>query len=206
MKDYKKFPSSQFIIRWATVVVVVGAMTCLSFYVINQYNRQNELFTVHLQEMVQYASLPFKLAQLEKQEVSTELLVPVYGVQLSQIVDTWGTARSAGRTHEGTDIFADSGTPVFSMTNGYVTRIGFGELGGNYVFVTGPGGVRYYYAHLYRLPIGLKVGSFVTTDTVLGFVGQTGNAETTPPHLHLGVYKRPGGAQNPYPLLVDREW
>ncbi len=139
-----------------------------------------------------------------------ELLLPVEGVTMSQVSDTWGAARSEGRTHEGTDIFAPEGTPVYSATPGYVYRIGQNPYGGNVVIVMGGAGVRYYYAHLSGFAEGLEEGRYVTSETVLGFVGTTGNAAATPPHLHFGVYPGPyetcaWEAENPYQLLVDRE-
>lgn len=145
-------------------------------------------------------------------ERDTEVLVPVEGVDLSQISDTWGAARSEGRSHEGTDIFAAEGTPVYSATSGYVQRIGSNPAGGNIVSVIGGGGVRYYYAHLSGFAEALEEGQYVTPETLLGYVGNTGNAVDTPPHLHLGIYAGASyltcnwDAENPYPLLVDREW
>ena len=73
------------------------------------------------------------------------------------------------------------------------------------------GGYRYYYAHLSNYADDLREGQFVTTDTLLGYVGNTGNAVTTPPHLHLGIYTSEPGrcdwdAINPLPLLVERDW
>ena len=132
--------------------------------------------------------------------------MPVEGVYLSQVSDTWGAARSEGRTHEGVDIFARAGTPVYSATGGYVEWFGPYGVGGNTVTVVGGGGVRYYYAHLSRYAEGLTNGQAVTPDTRLGYVGNTGNALTTPPHLHFGVYTGFWDAENPYPLLVDRQW
>ena len=144
-------------------------------------------------------------------ERDAELLMPVEGVTLSQVGDTWGAARSEGRSHEGTDIFAAEGTPVYAAAPGYVYRIGDNPYGGLVVTVVGGGGVRYYYAHLSAFDENLQEGQYVTPETVLGYVGNTGNAATTPPHLHLGVYGGPYGtcdwvAENPYGLLVDREW
>ena len=200
-----RYPYFYICFRWVVILVVIVGCGWLSLYVIAEYNDQTKSVSEQLQQVVELASLPYKLSQLADQEQVTELPVPVYGVSLTQIADTWGAARSEDRTHEGVDIFAERGTPVFSSTQGYVTRVGFGERGGNFVFVSGPGNVRYYYAHLDRIADGMRVGTPVTTDTVLGFVGTTGNAETTPPHLHMGMYQRPGGAMNPYPLLVDRQ-
>lgn len=91
---------------------------------------------------------------------------------------------------------------MYAATKGYVVRVGENNLGGTIVFTMGPGGVRYYYAHLDAVANGIQHGSEVTTDTVLGFVGDSGNASGTPPHLHFGVYDN--GPQNPYQLLVDR--
>ena len=67
----------------------------------------------------------------------------------------------------------------------------------------GAGGRVYYYAHLEAYAPHLAEGDYVTTQTLLGYVGTTGNAAGTPPHLHFGVYQ-PGGAMNPLPLLNDR--
>ena len=91
--------------------------------------------------------------------------MPVEGVTLSQVSDTWGAARSEGRTHEGVDIFAEAGTPVYSATSGYVEWFGPYGVGGNTVTVVGAGGVRYYYAHLSGYAEGLTNGQAVTPDT-----------------------------------------
>ena len=95
-------------------------------------------------------------------ERDAELLMPVEGVTLSQVGDTWGAARSEGRSHEGTDIFAPEGTPVYSATPGYVYRIGQNPYGGNVVVVMGGAGVRYYYAHLSGFAEDLEEGQYVT--------------------------------------------
>jgi murein DD-endopeptidase MepM/ murein hydrolase activator NlpD len=127
----------------------------------------------------------------------------VRGVRVRQVANTWGAERSEGRRHEGQDIFAPKGTPVYSATEGYVWRVGQNRLGGNVVYVVGAGGRGYYYAHLDAFAPEISAGDYVTPETVLGYVGTTGNAAGTPPHLHFGVYA-PGGAINPLPLLVDR--
>lgn len=125
--------------------------------------------------------------------------VPVRGVSREQLRDTWQAARSGGRKHEGIDIFAPRGTPVHSATEGIVMRVGTNRLGGQVVWVLGPGGQRHYYAHLDRFA-DIGRGARVRAGTVLGYVGSTGNAAGTPPHLHYGIYG-PGGAINPYPVL-----
>jgi len=127
------------------------------------------------------------------------LPVPVAGVRPSGLVDTWGGARGQGRRHEGIDIFARRGTPVLSSTEGVVVRVGTNRLGGQVVWVLGPGGQRHYYAHLERYG-DVHAGMRVAPGKVLGYVGTTGNAAGTPPHLHYGIYVT-GGAINPYPFL-----
>jgi len=144
-----------------------------------------------------------RVAQLYTQEPDAKIAMPLQEVTKKQIADTWGAPRGTGRRHEGQDIFAPKGTPVLSATNGYVYRIGENNLGGQTVSVISKGGRVYYYAHLNAYAPGLEVGDRVSTRTVLGFVGTTGNAQGTPPHLHFGVYTFTG-AINPLPLLRDR--
>jgi murein DD-endopeptidase MepM/ murein hydrolase activator NlpD len=123
----------------------------------------------------------------------------VAGVTPAQLADTWGGARSGGRRHEGIDIFAKRGTPVLPSTEGIVLRVGTNRLGGQVVWVLGPGGQRHYYAHLDRYG-DVRAGMRVAPGAVLGYVGNTGNAAHTPSHLHYGIYGL-GGAVNPYPFL-----
>lgn len=146
--------------------------------------------------------LPYKLVRLSAEEPDIELIIPIEDLKLRSISDSWGAPRSGGRTHEGIDMFAKRGTPVYSATYGYVVYAGNNPLGGNVIFILGRGGVRYYYAHLDSFAEGVSPGKEVSTSTLIGFVGNTGNAERTPPHLHFGMYKN--GAQNPYSLLVPR--
>ncbi|MEF2279554.1 M23 family metallopeptidase [Deinococcus sp. YIM 134068] len=117
------------------------------------------------------------------------------------LTDTWGAARSQGRRHEGIDIFARRGTPIRATTRGFVLNIGENRLGGRTVMVLGPGGQRHYYAHLERYP-DLAEGDWIEAGTVVGYVGDSGNAQGTPPHLHYGIYAG-GGAINPYPFLQE---
>lgn len=116
-----------------------------------------------------------------------------------RLVDTWGAPRAGGRRHEGIDIFAPQGTPVVSTTRGMVTEVGTNTLGGQVIWVLGPGLESHYYAHLDRFG-DVHPGDLVDAGDVLGFVGRTGNARGTPFHLHYGIYHH-GKAANPYPRL-----
>ena len=141
--------------------------------------------------------------KLYTQPPDTRLAMPLEDVRKKEIADTWQAARGDGRKHEGQDIFAPRGTPILSATSGYIYNIGENNLGGQTVSVVGAGGRIYYYAHLDSYARGIQIGDRVTTHTVLGYVGTTGNAQGTPPHLHFGVYT-PSGAIDPLPMLTDR--
>ncbi|HET6889779.1 MAG TPA: M23 family metallopeptidase [Pyrinomonadaceae bacterium] len=144
-----------------------------------------------------------RVARLFTQDPPARIAMPVQDVQKKQIIDTWHAPRGADRLHEGQDIFAPRGTPVYSATKGYIYNVGENNLGGQTVSVAGAGGRFYYYAHLDSYAPHVEEGDYVTPQTVLGYVGTTGNAQGTPPHLHFGIYT-PAGPTNPLPLLTDR--
>ncbi len=147
-------------------------------------------------------SSPFRIARLLSQRPDSSVAMPVVGAHIRGVANTWNAPR-VGHRHQGQDIFARRGTPVLSGTDGVVVRLSQAGIGGNAVSVLGAGGRIYYYAHLLRFAPGIAPGSPVNLDTLLGYVGNTGNARTTPPHLHFGIYG-PNGAINPLPLLADR--
>lgn len=110
--------------------------------------------------------------------------------------DTWGASRSGGRRHEGVDMLAPSGTPIFAVTSGYATFKGT-RLGGNSVSLSGDDGTRYFYAHL----SGFEGSSRrVAQGEVIGYNGDTGNARGVP-HLHFEVHPGGGSAINPTPTV-----
>ena len=138
--------------------------------------------------------------QLARMPPPDTLSMPVRDVQAARIADTFGAPRGADRQHEGVDIFAPRGTDVLSATPGIVTAIRDTGLGGRQVWVLGPARQRHYYAHLDDWAPGLAAGDLVMPGSLLGSVGDTGNARGTPPHLHYGVYGA-DGAYDPLPLL-----
>jgi len=144
-----------------------------------------------------------RIAHLYFEKPEARISMPLVDVSKNQIANTWHAPRGTDRLHEGQDIFAPRGTPIYSSTKGYVYKIGENNLGGQTVSVIGAGGRVYYYAHLDSYAPGLAVGDYVTPQRVLGYVGTTGNAQGTPPHLHFGIYTS-SGAINPLPLLADR--
>ena len=119
--------------------------------------------------------------------------------------DTFGAPRMFGTSyahlHQGTDIFAASGTPLVAVERGVVIRMGSDVLGGTKLWLVGASGTRYYYAHLRGFAEGLVDNTVVTAGQLVGYVGNTGNALTTPAHLHFEVHPAGGPPVNPYPLL-----
>lgn len=144
----------------------------------------------------------WRQARLLAADPPSRLPVPVDGVHPSDLIDTWGDARSGGRRHEGIDIFASRRTPVRSATEGIVARRGGNPLGGRTVTILGPAGWRHYYAHLEHYA-GHGRGDWVEAGEVIGFVGTSGNAPDHAPHLHYAVFAG-GSAVNPYPLLSGK--
>jgi murein DD-endopeptidase MepM/ murein hydrolase activator NlpD len=124
------------------------------------------------------------------------IICPVAGS--SAYSDTYGAARSGGRSHQGVDLIARTGTPLVAVVSGSV-QFKQNSLGGNAVWLAGDDGNRYYYAHLSSFE-GSSRG--VSQGEVIGYVGDTGNASGTP-HLHFEVHPGGGAAVNPYPWVVN---
>ena len=116
--------------------------------------------------------------------------------------DTWQAPRSGGRSHEGVDIIAKSGTPLYAVANGTITRIFLdrpGSLGGNAVRLTAADGTYFHYAHLSAFADGAGLGATVVAGQVIGYVGSTGSSST--PHLHFEYHPGGGAAVNPFPVI-----
>ena len=138
-----------------------------------------------------------------RQRAVATLEFPVRGVSARAVQSVFGDARDGGaRSHQGVDIFAPRGTPAVAATDGWVTRVTTNRLGGNVVWLWDPErGQALYYAHLDQQEV--SVGARVKTGDVIGRVGNTGNARTTSPHLHFGIYRPIEGAINPLPFICD---
>ena len=137
------------------------------------------------------------------------LLVPVAGIDPSQLRNTYDDSRSGGRRHDAIDIHAPRGTPVLATTDGTIIKLHSGARGGLSLYqMDDDGRTRYYYAHLDRYAEGMREGVRVRRGDVIGYVGDTGNAQPGDYHLHFSVARLStpsrwwtGENLNPYHLL-----
>lgn len=137
------------------------------------------------------------------------LVLPVQGIDIADIHDTFGDARGSERRHEALDIMAPAGTPVLAVADGTIEKLFTSDAGGLTIYQFEPSGqFSYYYAHLQAYAPGLVEGAQVKRGDVLGTVGSTGNADPAAPHLHFAIFRLTparewwtGEPVNPYPLL-----
>jgi murein DD-endopeptidase MepM/ murein hydrolase activator NlpD len=113
---------------------------------------------------------------------------PVYGP--SSFTDTFGAFRGdvAGNWHHGDDIFAPLGAPLLACADGFVFSVGWNDVGGNRLWLRDEQGNEFYYAHLSAFTPLAQNGRRVKAGDVLGFVGNSGDAQGTPTHLHFEVH------------------
>lgn len=140
------------------------------------------------------------------------LLMPVAGIPPESLTDMFDHARG-GRKHEAIDIMAARGTPVFAVDDGKLAKLFNSVPGGLTVYQFDPQGqLTYYYAHLDRYADGLKEGMPVRRGDLIGYVGSTGNANPSGPHLHFAVFRLgpeqqwwKGEPVNPYMALRNSQ-
>ncbi len=134
---------------------------------------------------------------------------PVYGA--SSYTDDFAAARDSTGWHHGTDIFAPTGVPVLAVTDGELFKVGWNSLGGHRLWLRDDSGNEYYYAHLSAYSPLAFDGARVSAGDVIAFVGKTGEAKTTPAHLHFEIHPEAllslgyDGVVNPYEFLQSWE-
>jgi murein DD-endopeptidase MepM/ murein hydrolase activator NlpD len=111
---------------------------------------------------------------------------PVYGP--SSFTDSFGAPRADVSWHHGDDIFAPLGAPVLACADGTVFSVGWNTIGGNRLWLRDAQGNEFYYAHLSAYSPLARNGNHVKAGEVLGFVGNTGDAQGTPYHLHFEIH------------------
>jgi peptidoglycan LD-endopeptidase LytH len=137
------------------------------------------------------------------------LLVPVDGIDVRQLADTFDQPRGTERHHEALDIMAAKGTRVVATADGKIVKLFTSKPGGLTVYQFDPTEkYAYYYAHLDRYAEGLQEGATIKRGDLIGYVGVTGNSDPNAPHLHFAVFELTpekqwwkGTPVNPYPLL-----
>ena len=184
-------PKPTFISRAIGVLIKAAVLLMLLFIV-------DKLLPSISQQTQSFVMAKWQQLSLLQQPLPTENSLP-NPLPKQHLTDTWGAARSQGRSHEGIDIFAERGTPIQATTQGIISKVGENTLGGRVVVVIGPGGAGHYYAHLEDYA-DISPNDWVNAGDTIGYVGDSGNAKGTSPHVHYGIYIN-GSAVNPYPLL-----
>lgn len=142
------------------------------------------------------------------------LAIPVAGVKPTDLIDTFTQARAGGaRVHDAIDIMAAEGTPVVAAAPGTVEKLFFSRGGGGTSAYIRSDDQRwiYYYAHLSAYAPGLHEGQRLLRGAPVGYVGHSGNASPSGPHLHMAINRMNPGDKwyqgrpiNPYPLLAGK--
>ena len=191
--------------RWVNTVLATAAITSAFWVILGGW-----FHYAHLrggERPVQPSPGPVSGAQ----PLPSGLIIPVIGVNSSQLTDTFTQARAGGqRVHDAIDIMAAEGTPVIAAAAGRVEKLFLSHDGGNTAYVrSSDGRAMFYYAHLQGYGPGLVEGALIARGAPIGRVGHTGNASPDAPHLHFAITLiRPGAGWseggtviNPYPLL-----
>lgn len=164
-----------------------------------------------------FSSMPAASAAPETDEDTFVLTVFPHDTAAVNFWDSWGARRSGGRSHEGTDIMSPRGTEILAAADGMVTDLGSQRLSGYFIRLDHGDGWSTTYMHLNNDTVGtdddsgglwtavhptISIGTEVKAGDVIGYVGDSGNAEHTQPHTHFEV-KKDGEKVNPYPYLLD---
>ena len=129
-----------------------------------------------------------------------EFVFPVAGS--ATFTNDWLYPRPGGRYHQGIDLFAALGTPLVAVADGSLFNVGYNGLGGWRLWVRDRAGNSFYYAHLSAYAPAASEGARVARGTVLGYVGDSGDAQGTSPHVHFEIRPRGGGPVPPYPIVT----
>ena len=142
---------------------------------------------------------------------NNNILIPVQGVRKADLIDTYTQAREGNRIHNAIDIIAPLGTPVIAAADGEIIKFFDSERGGITIYqASSDETLVYYYAHLQKRAENILEKQFVRQGTIIGYVGDTGNAGAGNFHLHFSIAKTDdptkfsGGIEiNPYPILMN---
>lgn len=162
------------------------------------------------------AASPARSARAHDSGLPFEVAFP-QEVEKTTFSNTWGARRSGGRRHQGTDLMAEKMSEVYAAASGTVTHIAESGRPGRYMIIAHGDGWESYYIHLnddtpgtddgradwgFTIASGIEVGSWVEAGQLIGFVGDSGNAEGSGSHTHF-EFRRNGRAVNPYHALAE---
>jgi murein DD-endopeptidase MepM/ murein hydrolase activator NlpD len=174
--------------------------------------------TVALAVLTAVAVLPAAPAHASGSDAADDFVIKAFPHETALVgfSDTWGAKRSGGRRHEGTDIMSPKGSWIVAVDDGIVERLEWNRLSGWHIMIRHADSWTSHYLHLNNDTTGtddgqggpetafaeaLEVGAFVKAGEVIGFVGDSGNAEDTGSHTHFELHVD-GRKVNPYPYLV----
>lgn len=155
---------------------------------------------------------PFQLVSSPNLDLLPEMASPLENLGLHELGDSFAAMRMGRLRHNAIDIMRPLGDPLLAVVDGVVEKLHNSRLGGITLYlVDKEKRFRFYYAHLERYADGIEEGIEVQKGDVLGFVGKTGNAKWTDPHLHFqvmtteatGSWWKAAEVLNPYPILRD---
>jgi len=150
----------------------------------------------------QASDLQPKIAALGSTPVASLPMPALFGVSPSDLSPNFGVVRASGHTHEGEDIMAVKGTPIVSPTAAVVLRLEQGASEGNGIYTINPGGETFVYYHLDHYAEGIAAGQVLEPGSLIGYVGNTGDAAGGPAHIHFEIHDGSGTPIDPFPRLT----
>jgi peptidoglycan hydrolase-like protein with peptidoglycan-binding domain len=153
-------------------------------------------------EWRQSSDLQPKIAALGTTPVASLPMPALFGVSPSDLSPNFGIVRASGHTHEGEDIMAVKGTPIVSPTAAVVLRLEQGASEGNGIYTINPGGETFVYYHLDHYAEGIAAGQVLEPGSLIGYVGNTGDAAGGPAHIHFEIHDSSGTPIDPFPRLT----
>lgn len=152
---------------------------------------------------IQSSELRQKIQTLDTASTTAVTIPVLFGIAVKDLLSNFGDPRSEGRIHAGEDIMGAMGTPIVSPTHAVVIRIGSGAREGISLYTANPGGETFVYMHLDRVGEGVTEGTVLEPGSLIGYVGNTGNASGGAAHLHFEIHDTAGTPTDPFPRLTN---
>jgi murein DD-endopeptidase MepM/ murein hydrolase activator NlpD len=188
-------------LRSQRAALLEGARRDLRRLIAEERERRARLAALERARRASLASLPYAGSTAVAGALPRgDYVFPVAGG--ARFSDDWLAPRGGGRSHEGIDLFAGHGTPILAVAGGTLYNVGYNGLGGWRLWLRDAGGTTFYFAHMSRYAPAAREGASVGRGTVIGYVGDSGDAQGTSPHLHFEIHPGGGGPVPPYPIVT----